>query len=228
MPEFIEKDSPPRSYHHGNLRKALLDAALELLEAGERHGLSLRTVAARAGVSSGAPYRHFQDREALLAALATIGFDRLSEALTPGEAAGRPPATVVDLGSAYLAFAAANPALYRLMFTENHLAQRFDEGLANSSAVAFLLLQRAVAEESPQSSSDEARLLASTLWAGVHGIAMLNFEHLLPPGAPPEAQTTEAGTEFGRAMMRRLATRLITRSDAMKPATPSRSSNPHA
>ena len=209
MPEISKKDSSPRAYHHGNLRQALLTAALELLEAGERQDLSLRTVAGRAGVSSGAPYRHFQDREALLAALATIGFDRLSEALTLRVAAAAPAATVVDLGSAYLAFAAANPALYRLMFTENHLAQRFDEGLANSSATAFLRLQRAVAEESPQSSSDEARLLASTLWAGVHGIAMLQFEHLLPPGAPPEAQTVAAGSGFADAMVRRLATGLI-------------------
>ena len=66
-----------RGYHHGNLRQALLDAALALIEAGEEQGVSLRTVAARAGVSNAAPYRHFKDREALLAAVATIGFERV-------------------------------------------------------------------------------------------------------------------------------------------------------
>ena len=66
-----------RGYHHGNLRQALLDEALALIEVGEERGVSLRTVAARAGVSNAAPYRHFKDREALMAAVATIGFDRL-------------------------------------------------------------------------------------------------------------------------------------------------------
>jgi Bacterial regulatory proteins, tetR family len=66
-----------RGYHHGNLRQALLDAALELIEAGKEQGVSLRTVAAGASVSNAAPYRHFKDREALMAAVATISFERL-------------------------------------------------------------------------------------------------------------------------------------------------------
>jgi AcrR family transcriptional regulator len=70
-----------RGYHHGNLRQALLDAALALIEAGLEQGVSLRTVAAWAGVSNGAPYRHFKDREDLMAAVATIGFERLLQAL---------------------------------------------------------------------------------------------------------------------------------------------------
>jgi Bacterial regulatory proteins, tetR family len=70
-----------RGYHHGDMRHALLDAALALIEAGEEQSVSLRTVAARAGVSNGAPYRHFKDHEALMAAVATIGFDRLLRAL---------------------------------------------------------------------------------------------------------------------------------------------------
>jgi AcrR family transcriptional regulator len=74
--------SAGRGYHHGDLRQALLDAALGLIEAGEEQGVSLRTVAAGAGVSNAAPYRHFKDREALMAAVTTIGFDRLLGRLT--------------------------------------------------------------------------------------------------------------------------------------------------
>ena len=133
-----------RGYHHGNLRQALLDAALALIEAGEEQGVSLRTVAARAGVSNAAPYRHFKDREALMAAVATIGFDRLLEALRRARESGGEGAELLAMAAAYLAFASKNIGLYRVMFTENHLAIRFDDGLARSSTAAFQELQDVV------------------------------------------------------------------------------------
>ena len=94
-----------RGYHHGNLRQALLDEALALIEAGEEQGVSLRTVAARAGVSNAAPYRHFQDREALMAAVATIGFDRLRESLGRARESAGEGAELLAMATAYLAFA---------------------------------------------------------------------------------------------------------------------------
>src|SRR5262245_9271443 len=112
---------PGRGYHHGKLRQALLDAALALVEAGEEQNVSLRTVASRAGVSNSAPYRHFQDREALMAAVATIGFARLLESLRRARESAVEGMELLALATAYLAFASKHVGLYRVMFTENHL-----------------------------------------------------------------------------------------------------------
>jgi AcrR family transcriptional regulator len=100
-----------RGYHHGNLRQALLDAALALIEAGEEQDVSLRTVAARAGVSNAAPYRHFQDREALMAAVAAIGFDRLLESVRRARESASEGEELLANATAYLAFASKNIGL---------------------------------------------------------------------------------------------------------------------
>lgn len=136
-----------RGYHHGNLRQALLDAALALIEAGEEQGVSLRTVAARAGVSNAAPYRHFKDREALMAAVATIGFERLLQSLRRARESAGEGAELLAMATAYLAFASKSIGLYRVMFTDNHLVIRFDDGLARSSAAAFQELQEVVVRD---------------------------------------------------------------------------------
>ena len=99
--------STSRPYHHGDLPAALLEAALGLLE--DDQAFSLRAVARRAGVSPTAPYRHYADKEALLAALATDGFAQLAGHL---EAA----AELTDMAVAYVAFALAHPGLFRLMY----------------------------------------------------------------------------------------------------------------
>ncbi len=106
--------------------------------------MSLRTVAARAGVSNAAPYRHFKDREALMAAVATIGFDRLLESLTRARESAGEGEELLANATAYLAFASKNIGLYRVMFTENHLTIRFDEGLARSATAAFQELEDVV------------------------------------------------------------------------------------
>src|SRR5437016_7879863 len=96
------------TYHHGNLRTALLRAAGERLEKQGITALSLREAARRVGVSHNAPYRHFADRETLLAALAAQGFDELAAAVASG-----PPAR---MGEAYVSFALEHPQRFRLMF----------------------------------------------------------------------------------------------------------------
>src|SRR5690349_9700618 len=96
------------TYHHGNLRPALLRAAGKMLEKQGPAGVSLREASRRAGVSHAAPYRHFADREALLAELAAEGFEMLAEALRGH--AGR------DMGEAYVRFALEHPQRFRLMF----------------------------------------------------------------------------------------------------------------
>ena len=196
-----------RGYHHGNLRQALLNAALALIEAGEEQGVSLRTVAARAGVSNAAPYRHFKDREALMAAVATIGFERLLEALRRARESAGEGAELLAMAAAYLAFASKNIGLYRVMFTENHLAIRFDDGLARSSTAAFQELQDVVGARLPATCAEgEAKRVATAIWAGLHGTALLASGRLIPVGGPREEGRAEAeGTAIARLLIERFS-----------------------
>ena len=106
-----------RPYHHPDLRQALIRSALELLAESGVAGLSLRAAARRARVSAMAPYRHFADKEALLAAVAEYGFRELAERLTAAQAiATDPRAGLAALGVAYVVFACDQPSLFKLMF----------------------------------------------------------------------------------------------------------------
>lgn len=106
--------SARKSYHHGDLRRALVTAARAMVDEVGPTAVTLRAVAARAEVSPAAPYRHFANKEALLAAVAAAGFAELAEEMTPP--AGDPVAALRESGFAYLRFAVARPRLYRLMF----------------------------------------------------------------------------------------------------------------
>jgi AcrR family transcriptional regulator len=196
-----------RPYHHGNLRQALLDAALELLQAGDEQGVSLRTVAARAGVSNGAPYRHFQDREALMAAVATVGFERLLQSLLQARESAGEGAEMQEMATAYLAFASKNAGLYRVMFTENHLAIRYEEGLARSSTAAFQILQDAIDASAPTTHGKEnSKQVATAIWAGLHGTALLASGRLIPVGGPTGEGHAEAeGAAVARLLIERFS-----------------------
>ena len=107
-----------RSYHHGNLREALIDAALSLIREKGPAGFTIAEAARAAGVSPAAPYRHFRDRDALMADVATRGFEALAAALIAARDRGRPVplAALHQLGGAYLAFARDHSATYTAMF----------------------------------------------------------------------------------------------------------------
>src|SRR5580692_4697130 len=109
---------PPRGYHHGNLREALIRAALELIAAKGTAGFTFAEAARWAGVSPAAPYRHFRDREELMASVALRGFEQFEAALARAWDHGRPDvlAALDRFGKAYLAFARAQPAYYSAMF----------------------------------------------------------------------------------------------------------------
>jgi len=109
---------PPRGYHHGNLREALIRAALELIATKGTAGFTFAEAARFAGVSPAAPYRHFRDRDELMASVALRGFEQFEAALARAWDSGRPDAfTALDrLGKAYLEFARAEPAFYSAMF----------------------------------------------------------------------------------------------------------------
>lgn len=166
-------------YHHGDLRDALLTAATAMLgETGPR-GLSLREAARRAGVSTGAPYRHFKDKDELLTALATRGFLALDAALSEADelAAGVAPLERLRrLGVAYVEFAVAEPALFRLMFGELAPSTDASPELADAIRLAGAHLPRAaqhVQTELGDASTEDITLLA---WSVVHGVASLYLD----------------------------------------------------
>jgi AcrR family transcriptional regulator len=167
----------PRSYHHGNLKQVLLEAARKLIEEHGAFGFSLTEAARLAGVSPAAPYRHFRDRDALLAEVARSGFERFTARLDAAWNNGIPTplAAFENLGRAYLAFAREEPASYAVMF-EGALAP---EGQADSKSAAdraFDVLQKAVAalcRALPESERPPVKLMSLHIWALAHGVATL-------------------------------------------------------
>jgi AcrR family transcriptional regulator len=166
-----------RGYHHGNLREALIDAALELIGAKGPAGFTIAEAARLAGVSPAAPYRHFRDAEALLAEVAIRGFDRFADRLAKGWNGGRPDPVRAfeDLGRAYLAFAREQPAYYAAMFDSRLAIEAYPEMHAAGER-AFTVLREAadqVAATLPQGRRPPSLMIALHVWAMAHGIASL-------------------------------------------------------
>jgi len=149
------------TYHHGNLRPALLRAAGRMLEKEGPAGISLREASRRAGVSHAAPYRHFADREALLAELAAEGFEMLGEALR-GQA-GR------GMGEAYVRFALEHPQRFRLMFGGALPLQKYAHLRTAASATYQALVEAFRDMPHPE-------LAAAAAWSLVHGLAHLKLD----------------------------------------------------
>lgn len=167
-----------RRYHHGNLREELVATALGMLEAQAEGNISLRELARRVGVSPNAAYRHFPDKEALLAALAAEGFQRLARMQAEAGAAEEDPrAAFRAMGLAYVRFARQHPALFRLMFGrfgETDAARR-SEALGAAGALAVQGLRQGVARAAGLSEDDTAviRVHALRAWSLVHGLSLL-------------------------------------------------------
>ncbi|TAL17808.1 MAG: TetR/AcrR family transcriptional regulator [Aquabacterium sp.] len=165
------------SYHHGNLRAALVEAGLAALESSGNSELSLRELARQVGVSSNAAYRHFADKEALLVALAAEGFRRFAASL--GQAAMQeawPGEAFRAAGLAYVRFARANPGLFRLMFGRFASGHR-DADLDQASLQAFAGLQNLVASTSGLQPDDPRALQRAMLaWSVVHGLSHLAMD----------------------------------------------------
>ena len=160
------------SYHHGDLRAALVAAGMRQLGGEGAGDLSLRGVARAVGVSATAVYRHFPDKDALLSAIAEEGFRLLGQAQRAafGAARGAGGRAFQASGSAYVRFALANPALFRLMFARPTAASR------QSDAAAFLRENSAIS--APPGVDRE--LFALQAWSLVHGLAMLMLDGLAP------------------------------------------------
>ncbi|MBV1886949.1 MAG: TetR/AcrR family transcriptional regulator [Parvibaculaceae bacterium] len=164
------------SYHHGDLRQALVLAATQIVEEQGVLALSLRGVARAAGVSQTAPYHHFQDKEALLAMVAETGFqdlaDGMKDALDGDASSG---INLQALGVAYVLFATSNPGRFRLMFGPQIADKTCYGSLLDVSAVSFNLICEGVAARMKDVGSPLGDLMANTMsaWSSVHGLATL-------------------------------------------------------
>jgi AcrR family transcriptional regulator len=171
--------SPKATYHHGDLRAALVRAAIELLEESGETELSLRAVARRVGVSPAAPYRHYADREALVSAVAAVGYRELAERLVAAHPSPSTPDQLASVAIAYVQFALDRPALFRIMFGEP-CDRDNDERVAATAAVSQYV--RAIVERTfPQA---DAEALATAVWALVHGLAFLHLDGKLDASTP--------------------------------------------
>jgi AcrR family transcriptional regulator len=171
-----ERDAP-RGYHHGNLREALIRAALELIARKGTAGFTFAEAARFAGVSPAAPYRHFRDRDELMASVALRGFEQFEAALARAWDDGGPDAfTALDrLGKAYLEFARAQPAFYSAMF-EAGVPVSANPSLRGASERAFAVLRAAadmVCAAMPAAGRPPALMVALHIWAMAHGVASL-------------------------------------------------------
>lgn len=166
-------------YHHGDLRRAVLDEGLRLLGAVSADELSLREIARNVGVSATAVYRHFPDKGALLGALAHEAGVMLARAQRAAQAkVTDPKAGFEATGAAYVRFALAHPALFRLMMARMHFGG--SQGRAGEDDGLTLLFDNVAALSPPDATEQEMRAKAIQSWAVVHGLAMLMLDGQVP------------------------------------------------
>ena len=200
-----------RPYHHGDLRQALVDAAIDLLRESGPEALTLRGAARAAGVSQAAPYRHFKDRRALVAAVADDGFRRLllamSEAASPAPPKRGPrkpqsprnaASALRQLAIAYVRFAHEHPAEYRVMFGEEILTDDDYADLRASSQAVFDLLGGGIAalQERGIIRKGDPDTIAIGAWAMMHGLVMLSLDRQATVVAKPLDELVVAVTDL--------------------------------
>lgn len=172
-----------KNYHHGDLRRALMEKTLEFVQNDEVHLIGFRELARQLDVSRTAPYRHFESVEALLAAVAGEGFTTFIEALQ--SVMVQPGLTnrerFVQLGIAYLHFALQNSAHYRLMFDQKYYKKDDFPEVSRLAVQAFDLLRQTSSACMPKTATAKERLQLATLaWSNVHGLSKLFIDGQLP------------------------------------------------
>jgi AcrR family transcriptional regulator len=180
------RDSPAaeaRPYHHGDLRRALVDAARRILEAEGPTALSLRAVAREAGVSPAAPYHHFKDKAELLDAVAQEGWDMLDQAMARAREAAEPAEKLTALGIAYVCFARENPALYRVMYDAARDKEALPENVKDSEDSAYCKVRDTMVELGADPNAEiDLELATTAAWCAGHGLAEMagfkQFDHL--------------------------------------------------
>jgi AcrR family transcriptional regulator len=171
-------------YHHPDLRTALVEAATAAIERSGYENLSLRELAESVGVSRAAPYRHFADKRALLAAIAADGFDRLTAIYHAIPEQKTPQDRLAAAGRAYLAFAAERPQLFRLMFVSDLLGQSTappDPALIRSASEAYVVFERLVAATLDNPDDRTVKAAAIAIMSTSYGFALLRMSDRLKP-----------------------------------------------
>ncbi len=179
---------PKRGYHHGNLRQALVDAALQLVELKGPTGFTLSEAAKQAGVTPAAVYRHFAGREDLIAEAARQGYEIFADLMNYAYQSGQPSALAAfeATGRAYLAFARKHPGHYIAMFESGISVNRTPE-LAAQAARANAVLEKAASDLSqhiPEDKRPPASMFSAHIWAMSHGVVEL-FARNAPGRASP-------------------------------------------
>ena len=201
---MVPENTDTRPYHHGDLRAALLATALDLLRARGPAGLTLRGVARAAGVSRTAPYRHFQDRRELVAAVAAAAFGRMGRAIGQAVQEGSPGLPALRRGlAAYIAFAEAHPAEYRVMFGPEVAGRDGLPELEGAALGVFDILRGGIARLQQRGllGEGDAGTMAIAAWATLHGLSMLSLDgQTAVTGRGIEALTEEATELLLRGM----------------------------
>lgn len=172
-----------RPYHHGDLRRALVDAARRLLEAEGPSALSLRAVAREAGVSPAAPYHHFKDKAELLDAVAQEGWDILDTQMIEAKHSADGPHQLTALGIAYVCFARENPALYRVMYDAARDKEMLPDDVQKNEDSAYCQVRNTmIAQGANPANETHLELATIAAWCAAHGLAEMagfkQFEHL--------------------------------------------------
>lgn len=198
----IEK--PSGAYHHGDLRRALVEGALELLHERGPAGLTLRGAARKAGVSEAAPYRHFADKEALLASVAEEGFRALSrEVVRSIDGISDPLESFRAHGLAYVRFALEHPHYYRIMFGPEVVDKQAFPDLLEIATGAYeaLFVSITACQQAGEILGDDVEALSVAAWSVVHGLSSLIID----------GQIRDAGTDgVGRERAMEVADHILT------------------
>jgi AcrR family transcriptional regulator len=185
-------------YHHGNLRSALLRAARDLLEERGPSALALREIARRVGVSAPSAYHHFPSLDAIAVGLAEQGAAEMAACLKVPPDGSK--SLLLRTGAAYVAFARANPALYRLMFGEGFsIASKSGQAVRDLRQRSYETIRMALAGRMPEAELPIAGLF---LWSVVHGLALLMIDGQVEPEREPEAVIAQVLQLGGKAIGR--------------------------
>lgn len=164
----------PQSFHHGDLRRALIDATLQLVRSVGPRGFTLNEASRQAGVAKSAPYKHFRDKDALLVEVAVLGTRRMEQELRSASGlGGTPRERLLAVGLAYIAFSKQHPDFFAIMFQSGIDKSSYEE--LNSAATSVFSIADELAQEI-EDSFVKARRLALAVWTMAHGFAMLLSE----------------------------------------------------
>jgi AcrR family transcriptional regulator len=203
-----------RPYHHGDLHRAIVTAALEVLSETQSTEFSMRELARRAGVTHNAPYKHFADKRELLAAVSAVGFDRLANRLT-GAMQGQtnPRAGLFAIARDYVRHGVENPALYRLMFggyltgpDDHRPAIEIAAAEKTKALLADAIAHGALGRPLSKTPRNERKIAAGILifWSLMHGLTLLLVDRLVGPSR----NTDELSESILQGMLEGLANKI--------------------